>query len=806
MAKNDCLLKFAAWLSCAALFCGSTSSANAADQSPPAGDFQAKALATLRQALADETQFVKVHAAEALLALSYGEDVLPVFQEELELHGDEPHYRTGIWRVLAQATYDREVKAEFLEKLRSVYLDANSPDRVHALEALAKLRYTVSQDDRLRSAPIPDSADALPCLRWLLAVSGNDKDVRALAGLLDDSDASVRGLAAYALRHLSDELPADVVEKLGQVAAKETESKSRVYVIGSAFAVIPNGNESHKFKERLLAYATAGNAKEKYEVAAVLAVCGTKDDVPLLNALLNDPDIDVRISAANAILRIERRVPLSFSWLDWAVLGGYGIGMMSIGWYYSRVKNVEEYLLGGRNMKPWAVGISLYATLMSTLTYLALPGEMISHGPLFLGALFSYPLVYLVASRFIIPYIMKLRVTSAYEILERRLGLSVRMLGSVYFLLLRLLWMSLIVYATSSEVLVPLLGLDASATPWVCIVMAVVTIAYTAMGGLQAVVFTDVVQTFIMIAGALLSLALITYSLGGIGAWWPTSWSPHWDKPTLFDPSVRIPWGMALVSQFTWYVCTISSDQMAIQRYLATRDAQAARRMFRISLTLEVSVVLLLASLGLALFAYFRANPSMLPDGASLTTNTDRLLPQYIVRVLPAGISGLVIAGILSAAMDSLSSGLNASCSVITVDWIDRFRRVKLHGKAHVRQARIVSWLVGMAVVVVSLFASFVPGNLLEKCYTVVNVLVTPLFILFFMAMFVSWATTLGTWIGSLAALSTAIAVAHWNLLGLSFIWVMPGSLIVGVLVACTASLLPIGVRRPMLQMDQAAS
>lgn len=493
-----------------------------------------------------------------------------------------------------------------------------------------------------------------------------------------------------------------------------------------------------------------------------------------------------------------------FSWLDWLVLAAYGVGMMLIGLFYSRVKSVEEYLLGGRKMKPWAVGISLYATLMSTLTYLALPGEMISHGPLFLGAMFSYPLIYLVVSRLIIPFIMKLRVTSAYEILELRFGLSVRMLGSTYFLLLRLMWMSMIVYATTSEVLVPLLHLDPASTPWVCIILAVVTNAYTSLGGLQAVVFTDVVQATIMVMGALLSLFLITYALGGVSEWFPTTWSPHWDRPTLFDPSARIPWGVALLSQFTWYICTTGSDQMAIQRYLATRDAAAARRMFAVSLTLEVFVVSMLACLGLALFAYFSANPDMLPDGVNLTTGTDKLLPQFIVRVLPAGISGLVIAGLLSAAMDSLSSGLNAACSVITVDWIDRFRRDKVHGRAHVREARLVSWGVGLVVIVLSLFASFVPGNLLERCYTVVNLLVTPLFILFFMAMFVPWATTPGTWIGSLATLAMAVGIGHGGFLGLSFIWMMPISLLTGIIVGCLASALPLGQRRPMLEVSDA--
>jgi SSS family solute:Na+ symporter len=789
-------------LSC--LYSIAVSAAAAESAAWPTADDRDRALATLRRELTEQTQFVKVHAAESLLSLSYTKEVLDAFLTELEQHGGEPHYRTGVFRTLARAESRPETRREHVDRLREIYFNPASPDRVHVLEGLAKIGYVVPKKDRasFRKAVPPDAAGET-CLRWLFANSGALEDVRFLAELLDRDDAATRGLAAYELRHLHKSLPDDVVQHLMSHAATESQEPARVHLLCAAFVAAPDPERADEFKKLLLPYAESGTPKEKFQLTLALAERGSRDDVDLARRLMSDSDPDVRIGAAYALLRIDRRRSLHFSILDWLVLAGYGIGMMAIGWYYSRAKNVEEYLLGGRKMKPWAVGISLYATLMSTLTYLALPGEMISHGPLFLGGVCSYPFVYLIVTRYMMPAIIKLRVTSAYEILEQRFGLSVRMLGSTLFLSLRLLWMSLIVYATSSKILVPLLHLDPSATPWVCIVMAVVTITYTSMGGLQAVVFTDVVQTFIMLLGALLSLGLITYSLGGLSAWWPTEWQPTWDRPSLFDPSARIPWGMALLSQFTWYICTTGSDQMAIQRYLATRDVPSARRMLGISLILEVFVVLLLAALGLALFAFFHTYPSMLPDGANLRDDTDQLLPQYIVRVLPAGISGLVIAGLLSAAMDSLSSGLNSACSVITVDWIDRFRRTQLHGKAHVREARIVSWSVGIAVITLSLFAGLVPGNLLEKCYTVVNLLVTPLFILFFMAMFVRWATTPGTWIGSLAALATAIAIAYGGLFGLSFIWMMPASAVVGVLVGCLASLLPLGSPRPMLQVAQ---
>jgi len=494
----------------------------------------------------------------------------------------------------------------------------------------------------------------------------------------------------------------------------------------------------------------------------------------------------------------------NFELLDWLVLIVYAIGMMSIGWWYSRVKNIDEYMLGGREMKPWAVGISLCATLVSTLTYLALPGEMIQHGPMILSSILAYPFIYLVVGWLIIPFIMRLQVTSAYEILERRFGLSVRLLGSSVFLVLRLLWMALIVYATSDAVLVPLIGLDKSATPWVCVVLCAITIAYTSMGGLRAVVVTDVVQTFIMLAGAVLSLMLVTTSLGGVAEWWPTRWSPQWDEPSFFfAPESRVSAGMAILATFTWYVCTAGSDQMAIQRYLSTRDATSARKMFGISLICNAVVNLLLAVLGLALFAYFSIHPELLAEGKTLAASADQLLPRFIVQVLPAGISGLVVAGILSAAMDSLSSGLNSSCSVITEDWIDRFRGNELSQISRIRQAKLVTWLLGLAVVVLSLFAGSVAGNLLEVTYKVTNLLTAPLFVLFFMAMFVPWATTLGVWAAAASSTLVAVLVAFSPELGLGFLWVMPVSLMAGLTAGCSVSLIPLGRKRPLLDVTE---
>jgi SSS family solute:Na+ symporter len=225
--------------------------------------------------------------------------------------------------------------------------------------------------------------------------------------------------------------------------------------------------------------------------------------------------------------------------------------------------------------------------------------------------------------------------------------------------------------------------------------------------------------------------------------------------------------------------------------------------MFGISLCCDVLVVGLLAALGLALFSYFRTHPEMLPDGQTVVSGADRLLPRYIVKGLPVGVSGLIVAGLLAAAMSSLSSGLNSTCSVIMVDWIDRFRKTRRGDAGQVRMARLISWFIGAVVVSLSLASSLVRGNLLEAANRLVNLLTAPLFVLFFMAMFVRWATPFGTWAAGLSSVAAAVVIAYTDLTPLSFLWIMPGSLVTGIVVGSLVSVLPITKRRPMLEVSK---
>ena len=400
---------------------------------------------------------------------------------------------------------------------------------------------------------------------------------------------------------------------------------------------------------------------------------------------------------------------------------------------------------------------------------------------------------------------MRMEVTSAYEILENRLGVSVRLLGSTLFLSLRFLWMASIIYWTTAIVLLPAAGLDESYATTFAVCLGIITVAYTSLGGLKAVVATDVIQTLILFVGAATSIVLITNSLGGVSAWFPSQWPEHWAPARWwfdFDPNARATVANATLGVFVWYVCTAGSDQMAIQRYMATRDVRAARRMLAVTLLTDFTVLIFLGLMGLALLSYFSTHPEQLADGQSVYQNADKLFPRFVVVGLPTGMSGLVIAGLLAAAMSSLSSGVNSSAAVISEDFVRRLTPRAKDERSQVRLARWMSVGVGLIAVGLSALIGIVEGNMLEVVYKVVNLFVAPLFFLFFMAIFVPWANAIGTWAGTLTGITVAVLIAFWKDLfgvqGISFLWIMPAALLSAIVIGSLVSLLTGGARVPL--------
>lgn len=485
---------------------------------------------------------------------------------------------------------------------------------------------------------------------------------------------------------------------------------------------------------------------------------------------------------------------------DLLVLAAYAALMIGVGLYYSRRnRTADDYLLGGRGISPIALGLSLFATLVSTLSYLAHPGEMIAHGPMLATMVAAHPLIYVIVGFGLIPLLMRQPVTSAYELLESRLGMSIRLAGAGVFLLLRLGWMATILFATSSEVLVPLFGLSKQWIAPLCILLALLTAVYSSSGGLKAVVMTDAIQSITMLFGAIATLVVITWRLGSVEAWWPHTWPSHWQQPNWgFDPEVRVSFGVLMLSTTLWYVCTNGSDQMSIQRFLSTRDAKSARKTLLVSEIADSSVLLLLGLTGIAVLGYYRLHPPALADGETLASVGDKLFPLFIMQEMPPGLSGLVVAAILSAGLSSLSSGVNSACAVLERDFLSQrgssADALSNDSPAAIARLKWLTWAIAIAAVSVSMLNLLFSGNLVERCFKLINLLTGPLFVLFFLALFVPWANAVGAWAGLICSIVTAVGIGYAKDLGLpvtvSFIWIVPGALVVGIVVGTVVSLL----------------
>ncbi len=446
--------------------------------------------------------------------------------------------------------------------------------------------------------------------------------------------------------------------------------------------------------------------------------------------------------------------------LDYAVVFIYMICMLGMGWYLSRKQvSIEDFFVAGRSM-PWmATGLSMIATLMSTLTYLGAPGEMIKHGVAqFLGIL-ALPFVFLVVWLLWVPFFMRLRLTSAYEYLELRFGPGARLLGVVLYLYMRFLWMGAIIYSaslalafmtqdTAPAAIAWLTGgsVQFNASSWfyfVLISTGFVSTAYTVLGGISAVIWTDVVQMIVLFLGAVVTLIVVAADTGtGPLVWWRevTSLSHTIPPFASWNLSQRNTIVWALLGIFFWHVCTHASDQVALQRYFSNPDVKSARKTALVGIVLDITMQTLLGMVGAALLVYYLRHPGELPAGVTEPLDpafTDRIFPRFISHGLPIGISGFVIAAIFAVAQSSLDSGINSTTTVIMIDLVRRYRRTPLTERGDLRLAQGLTLIIGCIVTMMGLVLSFAPTsyNLVDLQLKSFNCVLGPLGAMFMTGM-----------------------------------------------------------------------
>ncbi len=484
--------------------------------------------------------------------------------------------------------------------------------------------------------------------------------------------------------------------------------------------------------------------------------------------------------------------------LDWGVVLLYLVGLFCLGVRFSRQQSsTEEYFLAGRRLPAWLAGISALATLLSTVSYLAIPGETIRNGIGLYVSLLAFVGIIPVVNRVMIPFLMRLKVTSIYDYLQRRFGRPTRLLGASVFVITRFVWMGLILYTAS----VAINGVTGWRTEWLVVVMGAVTTIYTAFGGLRAVVWSDCLQFVLLFGGAVFIPIYIALQLhAGPATWWEVFSDAERSELTFFsfDFFERITVVGIILEVFVWNICTHGSDQVAAQRYISTPSLRAARRSVWVFSIANIALILLLVVCGLALFYfyYIRSGETLAVFEVGIKEGADKILPRFIGAELPAGVSGLLISALLAAAMSSLSSGVNSVCTVFLTDFVSK--RDQSRGLAAPIWLSLVVGVASVAasIAIIKLKASAGEDwNLTDLIHRVNHLFVAPLGALFFAGIWFrragQTAVLCGFACGAVTGLLISFSREFFDLeRHVSFTWIMPAGFAVTLVVTFACAFL----------------
>jgi SSS family solute:Na+ symporter len=381
--------------------------------------------------------------------------------------------------------------------------------------------------------------------------------------------------------------------------------------------------------------------------------------------------------------------------LDTAVLAAYVIAVAGLGlFFYRRAASVEGFTLARRRLSGWVVGLSIFGTYVSSISFLALPGKAYSSNWTVLAFSVSLPLAAWAAARWFIPLYRSTGDASAYAYLERRFGLWARLYAASFYLLTQLARMGTVLFLVAL-VMERLTGWDIAA---IIVATGVIVTLYTVVGGIEAVIWTDALQSVVLMVGALVCAVMLLCGMPHGPSQLFAIAAQH-NKFSLgsFDLTFAAPtFWVVLIYGVVINLQNLGVDQSYVQRYQTARSLQAARRSIWIGSLLYVPVGAIFLFIGTALFAFYTAQPELLPVGLHGEGTADRIFPHFIVTQLPSGLTGLVIAALVAAAMSSLDTSLNSSATILMTDVYCRLVRPQASGAQQLRFLRAVTVALGV--------------------------------------------------------------------------------------------------------------
>jgi len=462
---------------------------------------------------------------------------------------------------------------------------------------------------------------------------------------------------------------------------------------------------------------------------------------------------------------------MNLHWLDISVLLLYMGALLLMGISFSKKnKTTESYFVGGRSYSGWVIGLSMVGTSISSVTFLAYPADGFKTAWLRFLPNLMLPLGIIISATIFMPFFRRNKTTSAYEYLENRFGPSVRIYGAITFILGQMVRLSMILYLLSLMIH-EITDLD---TFWCVLVGGVFVGAYTIIGGIEAVIWTDVIQTIVLVLGGILCLGVIINALpGGLSQIFEIASAENKFAfaevvdGVVAEPSWKLSFSektasmMLILGLFTW-LQEYATNQNVIQRYATAKSDKEAKKAMYVSM-INVPIWAFYMFLGTALYAFYQVYPNIEAEGMlSGVKKAEQILPYFIINELPIGVTGLVIAAALAAAMSSLDSSIIAISTVGVHDIYRRFLYKNNTDKHYLKIAHLFAGLASCFMIVGALLLINADTKTLQDAATIlISLAAAGIFGLYMFGFLTKFNSTTAAWIG----ISLVLIFSLWSIL-----------------------------------------
>ncbi len=442
----------------------------------------------------------------------------------------------------------------------------------------------------------------------------------------------------------------------------------------------------------------------------------------------------------------------SFGFLNWTILGVYIIANLALGLVIGKnIKNTDEFYLGQKQTPWWAIGISVIATYVSAMTFLGAPAWAYSEGISVIALHLNYPLVIMAVIIFFFPFFYNAGVASIYEYQERRFGKRARALVSTIWMLSQTMSSAAILYATSL-VLSFITGVP---VVWAIVIVTVIALLYTIMGGITAVIWTDVIQSVILFAGAgiimyaLLSSGDTTLSssltqLKGEGKLDPLNWD--------FDFSEETTVWSGIIAMTLYHITVYGTNQMMVQRTLAAKNIGDAKKSYLLMGFCAFFIYLFFIVLGVLFYDFYQGREF---------ENSNTIILQFAADYGLPGLMGIIAAAVMAASMSSLDSSFNSLSTVATIDFYQKYFKKDASAEHYLKASRVFTLVFATIIVFPAIgYHLFSEGSILEILSKVGSYFVGAQMGMFFLGFFSKQTTENGLLVGTLAGFVIVTLVA----------------------------------------------